>query len=58
LKIPCTDFSRNNSAAEEMKKFVKELKSLENYVQVIVEVKKSGLSENDFVLRIVGQYKH
>jgi hypothetical protein len=41
-----------------MNKFVKELKSLENYVQIIVEVKKSGLSDNDFVLRIIGEYKH
>jgi hypothetical protein len=41
-----------------MQNFVKELESLENYVQVIVEVKKSGLSDNDFILRIVGNYKH
>ena len=58
LKILCTDFSRNSIALEKMQEFVKNLKNLENYVQVIVEVKNSGLSENDFILRIVGQYKH
>ncbi len=58
MKTPCTDFSRNFSAGEQIQKFVKNLKSLENYDQVIVEVKKSGFSDNDFILRIVGEYKH
>ena len=58
MKIPCTDFSRNPNANDQMQGFIKNLKSLENYVQIIVEIKNSGLSENDFILRIVGEYKH
>lgn len=55
--MPCTDFSRNSQAAEKMQDYVKRLKSIENYVQVAVELRKSGLSENDFILRIVGDYQ-
>jgi hypothetical protein len=41
-----------------MQDVVKKLKDLKNYVQVKVEVKTSGLSDNDFILRIVGKYDH
>ena len=58
MKIPCTDFSRNPNATDQMQGIIKKLKCLENYVQIIVEIKNSGLSENDFILRIVGEYKH
>ncbi len=58
MKYPVQDFSRNSEAHEKMKEFIEILTKYDTYVQVLVEVNNSGLSENDFIFRIVGGYKH
>jgi len=58
MKLPIIDFSRNNQEAEAMKLFLDNFQKYDNFVKVLVEVNQSGLGENDFLFRIVGEYKH
>lgn len=58
MKIPVCDFSRNSKACEELKEYIQNFQNHENYLKVLVEVKNSGLNENDLLFRIVGEYQH
>ncbi len=55
LNVPIRNFSTNQDALEKLKEVLDELTKPENYIKVLVEV---SHQEKDFILRLVGNYKH